>query len=128
MARKFNYRGKDAEEIKTMSLEQFMKLIGTKERRTLTRMSPKIKLFRQKFRARAKKGKTMKTHVREMVILPEMLGSKIAVYNGKMFNEVYITTEMLGRRLGEFSHTIKLVRHSGPGIGATRGSKSVELK
>ena len=74
------------------------------------------------------KGKVMKTHYRQMVILPEMLGARIQVHDGKQYVEVAVVPEMMGRRLGEFAITTKMVKHSGPGIGATRGSKAVELK
>ena len=63
-----------------------------------------------------------------MPILPEMVGMRFKVHNGREYIDVVVIQEMLGRRLGEYSHTTKLVKHSGPGIGATRGSKSVELK
>lgn len=117
------------EELKAMPLEEFMKLIPSNRRRTLKRMSTKVKHFIEKFRKLAgRTDKVMKTHVREMVVLPEMIGSRIRIYNGKEFVDVMITAEMLGKRLGEFAHTIKMVKHSGPGIGATRGSKAVELK
>ena len=66
--------------------------------------------------------------VREMPIVPDMLGMRIKVYNGKEYQDLLITPELLGHRLGEYSHTTKMVKHSGPGIGATRGSKSVDLK
>ena len=75
-----------------------------------------------------KRTKPMKTHLREMIVLPEMVGRKFQVYNGNSFVDVNVVPEMIGHRLGELSITVKLVKHSGPGIGATRGSKSVELK
>ena len=127
MARKFTYRGFETEQIKQIPLEKFIQLIPSKTRRTLTRMSYKLRNFIEKMRKTDPK-KVMKTHLREMVIIPEMLDRRFKVYNGKEFFDVLITPPMLGRRLGEFSHTCKMVKHSGPGIGATRGSKSVELK
>lgn len=45
----------------------------------------------------------MKTHLRDMVIVPEMIGSQVAVYNGKVFNLVLVTADMIGQYLGEFS-------------------------
>ena len=127
MARKFTYRGFETEQIKQIPLEKFIQLIPSKTRRTLTRMSYKLRNFIEKMRKTDPK-KVIKTHLREMVIIPEMLDRRFKVYNGKDWMEVLITPPMLGRRLGEFSHTCKMVKHSGPGIGATRGSKSVELK
>ena len=75
-----------------------------------------------------KTEKMIKTHVREAVIVPEWIGLTFGVYNGKEFKRVVITVNHLGKRLGEFSHSTGPVKHSGPGVGATRGSKFVPLK
>jgi small subunit ribosomal protein S19 len=77
-----------------------------------------------------KKGKdvTIKTHVRDLIILPEMVGMKILVHNGKEFLPVQIRPEMIGHYLGEFAITNKPVRHGTPGIGASRSSMYVPLK
>ncbi len=123
------FRGKTIEEAKQLSLEEFMKVIPSHQRRTLKRMSAKLKHFLVEFRKKKAKGKKIvKTHLREMVILPEMLDTEFLVYNGKEWTKVVPQLSMLGHRLGEYSITTKLVKHSGPGVGATRGSKSVELK
>jgi small subunit ribosomal protein S19 len=128
MAKKFTYKGHEADKLKELSLDEFMKIIPSRSRRTLKRMSPKIKNFIERMRAAKKKGKRLETHARNMPVLPEMIGMQLGVHNGKEFVTIMVTPEMVGRRLGEFSHTTKLVKHSGPGIGATRGSKAVELK
>ncbi|MFH1257590.1 MAG: ribosomal protein S19 family protein [Candidatus Micrarchaeota archaeon] len=127
MAKKFTFRGMEIEEARKLPLEKFLQLIPTKVRRSMRRMAAKIKIFISHMRKRDPK-KPMRTHLREMVIIPEMLDRRFQVYNGKDWIDVQVTLPMLGRRLGEFSIPIKLVKHSGPGIGATRGSKSVELK
>ena len=72
--------------------------------------------------------KLIKTQLREAIILPEWLGLTFGVYNGKEYKRVDITLTKIGRRLGEFSHSVGRVLHSGPGVGATRGSKFVPLK
>jgi small subunit ribosomal protein S19 len=128
LARKFLFHGKTVEELSAMPLEEFIKLIPSNLRRTMTRMSPRIKKFLATVRKDKPAGKIPKTHIREMPIVPDMMGMRIKVYNGKEFQDIVIGAEMLGHRLGEYAHTTKLVKHSGPGIGATRGSKSVELK
>ena len=127
MARKFTFKGKEVEEVRKMSIEDFMKIIPSNRRRSLKRMAYKMKAFIEKMRHTDPK-KIIKTHLREMVVLPEMLDRRFQVYNGKEFVDVMVTPQMLGKRLGELSITTKMVKHSGPGIGATRGSKSVELK
>ncbi len=128
MARKTTYKGKTPEELKAMSLDEFIKIIPSHSRRTMKHMSIQVRKFLENYRADKKRGKQTKTHYREMVMLPEMLGEHIFVHNGNGYVDVFVQPEMLGRRLGEYAITTKLVKHSGPGIGATRGSKSVELK
>lgn len=128
MARQVLYHGIEVEKISQLTLDEFMRMIPSNSRRTLKRMGAQVKKFIDKLRKHDFSKKPMKTHYRQMVVLPEMLGKKFLVHNGKEFVEVLITPEKLGRKLGEYAITIKLVKHSGPGIGATRGSKSVELK
>ncbi|KAI9310573.1 40S ribosomal protein S15 [Dichotomocladium elegans] len=70
----------------------------------------------------------VKTHLRDMIIVPEMIGSVVGVYNGKTFNQVDIKPEMVGHYLAEFSISYKPVRHGRPGIGATHSSRFVPLK
>ena len=75
-----------------------------------------------------KKPPLIRTHVRDMVIIPEMLGVTVHVYNGKEYVPVEITPEKLGHYLGEFSLTTKKVEHGEPGLKATRSSMFVALK
>ncbi len=124
MAKKVFYNGVDVDEIAKMPLEQFVKLLKSKEKRTMKRNSEKIKKFIQKLLK--KKDAVIKTKVREMVIIPQMLGRQFKVYNGKEYVDLMVKPEMIGRRLGEFSIPIKKVVHHGPGVGATRGSRAVE--
>ena len=74
------------------------------------------------------KPEVIKTHLRDMIILPEMIGSMIGVYNGKLFTSVEIKPEMIGHYLGEFSISYKPVKHGRPGIGATHSSRFIPLK
>ncbi|VDN10810.1 unnamed protein product [Dibothriocephalus latus] len=74
------------------------------------------------------KPEVVKTHLRNMIVLPEMVGSIVGVYNGKTFNSVEIRPEMIGHYLGEFSITYKPVKHGRPGIGATHSSRFIPLK
>jgi len=128
MARKFLYRGKTIEDLQKMSLDEFVALMPSKARRTIKRMGIQIKATLAKIRRAKTRGKQLRTHNRQMVVLPEMVGMTLMVHDGKTFQFVNVVPEMLGHRLGEYSITCKLVKHSGPGIGATRGSKAVELK
>ena len=74
------------------------------------------------------KPKAVKTHLRNCIIMPEMVGSVCEVYSGKYWNAVEIRTDMVGDYLGEYSMTYKPIRHGKVGIGATRGSKFVSIK
>ena len=74
------------------------------------------------------KPDVVKTHLRDMLIMPEMIGSIVGVHNGKVFTSVEVKAEMTGHYLGEFSITYKPVRHGRPGIGATSSSKFIPLK
>ena len=127
MAQKFEFRGKTLEEMKAMSIEEFSKIITSRERRALKRgFTEKEKKFLEKIRKSP--SKFHRTRCREMVIIPQMVGIKIGIHNGKEYVSVDIKPEMLGHRLGEFAMTRKNVKHSAPGFGATRSSKFVPLK
>jgi len=127
MAKKFLFQGKTIEQLQNMSLEEFSKLLKSRARRALKRgLTTQEKILLENIKREP--NKFHKTHCREMVILPEMVGKKLGVHNGKEFFPVMITEEMLGHRLGEFSHTTKEVKHSAPGIGATKSSKYIPLK
>jgi len=130
--KRFRYRGKTLEELLSMSLDEFVQLLPARERRSLMRgLTPAQRKLLNKIRALRKAGKSdvmIKTHVRDMIILPEMVGLTIAVYNGKEYVPVRITPEMIGHRLGEFSHTTKLVHHGEPGLKASKSSLHIAAK
>lgn len=127
--RNFRYRGYTIDKLMDIPMDELVKLFPARERRSITRgFTPQqIKLL-QKIRKSKKEKKVIKTHLRNMVILPEMLGLTIAVYNGKEFVPVKIVPEMLGKRLGEFSPTTKSVKHGEPGLKATRSSMFTAIK
>jgi small subunit ribosomal protein S19 len=126
VARVFLLKGKTVEELQKMSLEDFAKLIPSRSRRNLMRgFDDDEKKFLEKLRT---SEKPVRTHMREMVIIPEMLSKKILVHNGKEWISIDIKPEMLGHRIGEFALTRKRVQHSAPGVGATKSSKFLPLK
>ena len=127
MARKiFTYKGKTLEELQKMPLEDFAKLLPSRQRRSLKRgLTNQEKKLLERMR---KKQKPVKTHVRDMIIIPEMVGKKILIHSGKEWITIELKAEMLGHRLGEFAPTRKRVLHSAPGVGATRSSKFLPLK
>ena len=124
---KFTFHGKSFEEINEMNLDEFGKLLKSRQRRSLKRgLTEKQKKLLEKISKDPKKFH--RTRSREMMILPEMVGTRIGVHNGKEYVALDIKPEMLGHRLGEFVMTRKPVKHSSPGFGATRSSKFVPLK
>ena len=128
------YRGYKLEELVKMNMDTLIELLPSHRRRTLKRGLPsRQKKLLMKLRAARKaqrKGKdvVVKTHCRDMVILPEMVDLTIAVHNGKEFVRVKILPQMIGHVLGEFASPMKTVRHGNPGIGATKSSQYVPLK
>jgi small subunit ribosomal protein S19 len=134
MPKEFTYRGQTAEQLLQISMDDFIKLLPSCQRRALLRVPPteqrKLREKIRKARKEAAQGRsiTIRTHCRETVILPEMLGLTINVHDGKEFQPIDITAEKLGHRLGEFASTNKRVSHGTPGIGASRSSMYVPLK
>lgn len=129
--KEFTYRGKTLEELRKLSVEDFAKLLPSRERRKIKRgfteaekrFLEKVKRFKE-----GKRKKPVKTHVRDMIILPDMIGMTIHIHKGKEFAPITLEPEMLGHRLGEFTMNRQKVAHSAPGIGATRSSASASVK
>ena len=124
---KFIFRGKEWETIEQMDMKEFLPLLTSRERRALKRgFTPAQKKLLINIHRNRKKFHRTKS--RQMVIIPEMVGTKIGVHSGKEYVSIEIKPEMLGHRLGEFVPTRKTVKHSAPGFGATKSSKYVPLK
>ena len=134
MPKDFMYRGHSLDSLLAMSMDEFINLLPSRQRRSLQRgLTPEQRILLEKLREareaiKAGKEVTLKTHVRDLIIMPEMLGVKILIHNGKEFLPVDIKPEMIGHYLGEFAITNKPVRHGTPGIGASRSSMYVPLK
>lgn len=127
MAKKeLTYRGLLENEVKDLSLQDFMKLVNARERRSLKRgFTHQQKVLLDKIN----KGKNnVKTHARSMIIVPQMLGKTIKVYTGKEYIDVPIDLEKMGKRVGEFALTRKVVKHSSAGVGASKSSKGQARK
>lgn len=134
MPKEFTYRGYTLGQLQSMSMDEFITLLPSRQRRSLHRGLPPehrtlLENLRKAKEAMRKGGNvTIKTHARDMVILPEMVGLTIHIHNGKEFVPVEIKPEMIGHYLGEFAITNKPVKHGTPGIGASRSSMYVPLK
>ena len=121
----FKYRGKTLEELQRMNMDEFAELLPSRKRRSIKRgFTDQQKKLLQKIRNKDE----IKTHARDMIVLPEMVGKVLKIYNGEEFVNVEIKPEMIGHYLGEFTQNRKEVQHSAPGLGATRSSKYVPLK
>ena len=75
-----------------------------------------------------KPDKVIRTHRREMIIVPQFVGRKFGIYNGRDFVEIEIMPEMIGLYFGELAPTRTSPTHTGPGVGATKSSKFMPLK
>jgi len=136
LARKiFKYKGYTLEELQEMSLEEVMKLYPARQRRSLKRgFLPRQQKVLDKMRKLNKEGTkdgrpvVVRTHCRDMIVIPEMVGTTFGIYDGRNFVEVKITPEMLGHYFGEYAPTRQRVQHGDPGMGATRSSMFVPLK
>ena len=134
--RQFFYRGIDLESLLKLSNTQLLEKLGSRARRRLSHRplgyGPNA-LIKKIRKARKEAGPNekpalVKTHLRNMIIVPEMIGAQIGVYNGLLFNTVEVKPQMVGHYLAEFSISYKCVKHGKPGVGATNSSKFTPLK
>ncbi len=126
MAKKiFKYRGKTLEELQNLSLEDLAELLPSNPRRKLKRGLSELE---KKFVEKLKHKDNVKTHLRDMIVLPHMVGKTIQVHTGKAFEKLTVTEEMIGMRLGELVLSRRRIQHSSPGVGATRSSANVSVR
>ena len=133
--RTFKYKGHTIEELQAMSMDELVKLMPSRARRSLLRgftdmekrLIVKIRATRKVMEAGGM-VKPIRTHCRDMIITPEMAGLEFEIYNGKVFNRVMIMPEMIGQYFGEFAITRNRVKHSSPGVGATRSSLFIPIR
>jgi small subunit ribosomal protein S19 len=131
MPKEFRYRGFTVDQLNSMSTEAILQLLPSRARRSLNRgISDDKRKLLEDVRSQ-KDGKLegqIKTHARDMIVLPVMVGATVGVYTGREFLPVSIKPEMIGHYLGEYAITNKKVVHGTPGIGASRSSLYVPLK
>lgn len=127
MAKKeFSYCGKSLEELKGLSIKELADLLPSRQRRKIKRgFTDQEKVLLDKVKAGEK---DIKTHCRDMIILPVMVGLSFKVHNGKEFSLVIVQPEMIGHYFGEFAVTRKKLMHNAPGIGATKSSAALSVK
>jgi len=123
--KEFTYKGHTLEALKEMSMDEIIKLLPSRGRRSFHRG---LNEEQRKLLETIRKKDFVKTHRRDVIILPDFVGKRIAIHMGKSFKEIEVKPEMIGHYLGEFALTRNFVKHSGPGVGATRSSKFLPLK
>ena len=131
MVKKFTFHGLSTEETESLTGEKLFDLLSSRARRSLKRgiNDQKRKLIDEiKMKKAGKLNADIKTHLRDLIILPYMVGVTVSVFSGKEFVPIVITTEMIGHYLGEYVITNKRVSHGAPGVGASRSSLYVPLK
>lgn len=125
MAKEFLYHGKNLEELKKLSLNEFAEVLPSAQRRKIKRGFTEEE---KHFIAKIEKKDNVKTHQRTTIVLPSMVGKTIKLHNGKTFQPIIIQEEMIGHILGEFALTRKKTEHNAPGVGATRSSSSISVR
>jgi len=128
MVKEFTYYGLSKEELANITNEKLFKLFTARARRSFTRgiNDDKRKLMEEMKDENNKNP--IKTHLRDVIILPYMIGKTVQVFSGKEFVPIIITIQMVGHYLGEYVITNKRVNHGAPGVGASRSSLYVPLK
>ena len=122
--KQFMFRGKTIEELKTLDVREFAKFLASRERRFVLRQFNDIENFINRANEKISRNKAIRTHKRDLVVVPGMMGMKIQIHNGRMFLPIEVTGEMLGHKFGEFAPTRGKVKHGKAGIGATKGTKA----
>ena len=123
--KEFKFRGKTLEELKALDVREFAKLLKSRQRRSVLRQFQKIEDFVNRAKVKASKNKPIKTHQRDLVFVPQMVGMKIQIYNGRDFVPVVVVGEMLGHVFGELAPTRARVKHGSAGVGATKGTRAL---
>jgi len=126
--KEFKFKGKTVEELKVLDVREFAKFLRSRQRRTVLRQFQEIEKFISRSKAKLAKGNRIKTHQRDLVVVPKMIGMRIQIYNGQNFVPVDIVGEMLGHKFGEFALTRARIKHGSAGVGATKGSKHKSKK
>lgn len=122
------YKGKTIEELQTLEVREFANFVGSRQRRTILRNFQELEDFVKRAKKKIEKEKKVRTHHRDLVVVPQLVGMRIHIYNGREFVPVDITMEMLGHKFGEFAPTRTRTKHTKAGVGATKGSRAKSKK
>lgn len=128
MAKEFLFKGKTLQELQKLDVREFARFLPSRERRSMLRQFQEIEKFVSMCQEKVSRKKQIKTHSREIIITPALVGMTIGVHKGNGFETVKIVEDMIGHRLGEFTQTRSKVKHGAAGIGATRSSAAKSVK
>ena len=125
--KEYTYRGMTIDKLQELSFEDFIKMVPSRQRRSFKRGLSKeqAKLINDSI---SNRDKVIRTHRREMIIIPQFVGRTFSVHNGRAFVNLEIMPEMIGLYFGELAPTRTSPTHTGPGVGATKSSKFMPLK
>ena len=126
--KQFTFRGKTIEELKKIDVREFSKYLKSRTRRFVLRRFQEIEKFVERANKKIAKNKPIKTHRRDLVIVPDLVGMKISIYNGHNFIPIIVTEEMLGHKFGEFAPTRARIKQGKAGVGATKGTRAKSKK
>lgn len=110
--KEFKYRGKTIEELQALDVREFAEYLPARKRRTVLRNFQAHEDFITNVKSKNQKRKPTKTHIRDLVVVPALVGMKIQIYNGNKFVPIEISGEMLGCKLGEFAPTRARIVHT----------------
>ena len=125
--KEFTYRGLTLDKLQELEFDQFLSMLPSRQRRSFKRglSREQAKLIND---SEQRPEKVLRTHRREMIVIPQFVGRKFAVHNGREFVDIDIMPEMIGLYFGELAPTRTSPTHTGPGVGATKSSKFMPLK
>lgn len=126
--KQITFRGKTLEELKKIDVREFAKYLTSKQKRFVLRQFHEIDEFVNRARKKMAKNKPIKTHKRVLVVVPEMIGMRVQIYNGRTFVPIDLKWDMLGHKFGEFAPTRARIKHGKAGVGSTKGTRSKSKK
>jgi small subunit ribosomal protein S19 len=128
LKKEFKFRGKSMDELDLLSIEEFAKLCTSRPRRSLLRGFDRQLLKKIDKAKKSEVKKAIRTHNRDAIVIPKMVGLTFAIHRGNQFEIVEIKPPMIGHYLGEFAMTRKRLMHGKAGIGATKSSTAISAR
>jgi len=129
MVRKeFTFKGKNMQELNELSIDQFADLCDSRIKRSLKKGVDKKIMKKVRIVKGNPKAKPIRTHRRDLIIIPEMVGIRFAIHRGNTFETLEVTEKMLGHYVGELVFTRKRLQHGKAGIGATKSSTAITAR